>query len=226
MTTMPPHTPALIWIQQVDPNIVQYDHYLMVCAEYIEWLKACGVTDPFQDPASWVQPGDLQSFCNVVSKWPKRTAQGYSAPTLFSVLDGLRIQQNFTTRTFAAYMDFVWDKVANWMRSQRMDPDNPNETPEERAKRKNREGVAKHRLLKRLADPDTAPEIYHAQMAVQHAGAMRKWLRDVERIAKDTYDGAVASAKLAKLATISEAKEQVAQAELAASNAQAAIDNK
>lgn len=217
---------SVAWLQTADHNIVQWEHFLQCLVDHAEYLRASGVPEEhIQDPNRFAEPGDLQSFHNVVMWWPQDAPATHRCPTLHDLLLNLQIHGD-TPRSFTHALDWHVDRVKLWLAGTRRDPENPNESKAERDARLNRERVARYRLRNATEsdDPDLNALVRAAKAAVESAAQGRKWLKGVEKQAKSDCDAAIAAAKLARADTVSKAIAAVEAAEVQAHAAQSALD--
>ena len=218
---------SVAWLQTADHNVVKWEHFIQCLVDHAQYLRASGVSDEhIQDPYTFAQPGDLQSFHNVVIWWPTDAPATHRCPTLYDMLQGLANISGGTAFTFSATLDWYVDRIKQWLVANRRDPDKPNESKAEREARLNRERVARHRLrnMPGSDDPELDALIRAAKDAVENAAMGRKWLKGAESQAKIDCDAAIAAAKLARADTVSKARAAVAQAESQAHAAQNALD--
>jgi len=130
--------------------------------------------------------------------------------------------------TFLSTLENAKARIEPWLKLHKHSLDNPNETPEDKKKRLNREGVARFRAKNRVEpvdDPDLAALIKEAKLQASYVTEGRKWLRGVERSAKLAYDAAVGAAKVARAATVSNAEHELTMQITRADAAQALVDD-
>lgn len=217
------------WLQQ-EPNaahILNNQQFLECAQAHMEWLDAEALRAELPNPHNtipdaWLKDGDLQTFVDVVSWWPKN-AKGMPAPNLFSMILSIPMGQH---KTFIEHLEFLQERVRKWCKHNRIDPNNPNETATEKALRLNRERVARHRLrhMSDSDDPELQPLLTAAKTAELNASQGRKWLAGAIRQAKLECSKAIADAKALRESQIINHTAAVAAAELAAANAKAALD--
>jgi hypothetical protein len=215
------------WLQTTDDSTVRLEHYRMCLIDYAEWLRANGVPDDhIADPHTFVADGDLQLHSNVVSEWPKDAPATHRAPTLYTILMGLRIVDGSEQPRFFSILEWHVKRMREWLVGNRRDPDNPNETKEQREARLNRERVARHRLRHAAGsdDPELNRLLQVAKAAVDNVTAGRKWIKGAERQAKADMDAAIAAAKAARAATVSSYQQALQLAEQQAHAAQEAVE--
>lgn len=223
-----PTPPSVAWLQTAPFDEVTYDLFLQVCRDYAQYQLACGVSaDRIMNPEQFVKPGDLQTLANVVSWWPKSAPATIPAPTLPRLLPAMVRTEHGNDVTFVEMLNLMRARLGPWMAANKVNPNDPNESREEREKRLNRERVARHRV-RHAEEPEDDPElaalVRDAKLQSEYVTQGRKWLRDVERHAKHTYDAAVAQAKLARTATVSDAEAQLAAQIQRAEDAKALVD--
>jgi len=202
MTWTPPLAapPSYIWLEKADPEAVTYALFLIVCNEWIDWQRALGVTDQFYNPVEWVRDGDLQTFSNVVTWWPKSGLPTHlHAPTLAGMVTVLR--QGGTGRTpresFAEHLQARVDTVKAHVRAKGGDTENPNETSEERARRKNRERQAKFLIAHRPGSDDPAHNALIEDAKLQ-ASTLTEWKAYLRKYVKEQKLECAAAERAAK----------------------------
>lgn len=200
----------------------------MCLVDYAEWLRATGVPDDMiADPHNFVGAGDLQFHANVVSTWPKDAPATHRVPTLFTILMQIKLTETGPLMVrFRDILDWYCKRMHDWLVGNRRDPNNPNETKEEREARLNRERVARHRLRHAGGSDDFELNrlLQLAKAAVDNAAAGRKWIKGAERQAKADMDAAIAAAKATRAATVSSYQQALQLAEQQAHAAQEAVD--
>lgn len=222
-----PKEPGCIpYLRTADPETVRFEWFAQACYEYVNYERAMGTTDYIQPFDSFVQPGDLQHFCNVVSWWPKNTHPSYRAPTLADMLSYLRSPSPDHSVTFAQALEARKEKVMGWMRAQRMDPENPNETAEERKRRMTRERQRAFKLRNAEGSDDPALHtlIMKAKQEAETLSKARAWLKGELAEAKGAEAAAIAAAKAARAKRVSDAEKWVAGQEQIMLTAKAAVD--
>jgi len=220
--------PSIAWLRTADSETVQWVHFIQCVQDQRDYLLASGVpAEQIANPSTWVEPGDLQAFSNVVSWWPKDAPASHRCPTLYDMLHALRTLEGSHPRSFGHELDRYVHRAKEWMLANKRNPDNPNETREEREARLNRERVARHRLRNSPGsdDPDLDALLKAAKAADHNAVEGRKWLKGEIQRAKSDMDAAIAQAKLDRAERVQRAEEAVAQAELQARSARDAVDN-
>lgn len=231
MTThLPPPQPASFdYMRTCDPNEVRVDWFRAACAEWLYWQNQCGVTDRMQRIDDYFKEGDLQTFCNVVSWWPKNAPANLRVPTLADMITYLRIYDNHPNAvgaTFAQALEARVERVKSWMSTKRMDPDNPNETKEERAKRMNRERQRAWQL--RHSEGSEDPELNALLKAARHESEQfsqaKAWMKGEIAAAKRAEQAAVLAAKEARSERVSAAEIAVAGQEKRMLDAKAVVD--
>jgi len=229
-TPPPPEPASYIWLKDADHNVVSYELFIIICYEWIAWNRSIGVTDPMLIPEQWVQPGDLQNFANVVSWWPRVNVPiKLSIPTLSGMLHDLRFGagERATVTTFAQRLDAFVRKAESAIVIKGGDPKNPNETPEERAKRKNREKQARWRLRNTASSEDPAENAL-IETLKSEAAKLAEWkayLRHYVKEQKLVCDSAVRVAKQARDNNISAAEKAIVDQEARMVAAKDALSN-
>lgn len=217
------------WLQTADYNFVTHEHFVQCCQDYCEWLRASGV--PENQIHTWVNgfvfPGDLQTYANVVSWWPKNAPASYAPPTLFTIMQDLRLQPDGPQTKFVESLDWYVERVKEWIRVQRMSMDNPNEDKEERERRLNRERVARHRIkhMPGSDDPEEQALISEAKAAQDSLSEGRKWIKSYERETIALMKVEIAECKKRQAQKVMDAQSHIAQAERRVEAARAALDS-
>ena len=238
MTWTPPQAaPAsYAWLEKATPeqeDTLTYGQFLQICYEWIDWQRALGVTDEMLDPASWVRDGDLQSFSNVVSWWPKTGVPVHMhAPTLASMVTALRVLPPSgaglaRTSSFSELLAWRVETVKAHVRLKGGDTENPNETSEERARRKNRERQAKWQLEHRAGSDDPALNALIEDAKLQ-AKALTDWKAYLRKYVKDqklVCDAAVRAARQARDDNIRNAEQAIVDQEIRMLEAKDAVSN-
>jgi hypothetical protein len=193
---------------------VRYEWFRQACLDYQQYQQDCGAPYEHMNDVDWyVQPGDLQTFVNVVSWWPKHAPKGFQAPYLYKMM--LECVSP-GARTFVQVLDDAKERLRPWMEAKRVSFDNPNESREEKKKRLNREGVARYRA-NHAPEPSDDPELAELMRACKAAqdnvAKGRAYVKGVERDAKAVYDAAVLAAKVARADTVSAAQAHLLIAE-------------
>lgn len=232
MTWTPPQAaPASYqWLERADPNAVTYELFLVICNEWVEWQRSMGVQDRLRDPAIWVQPGDLQTFVNVVIWWPKTGVPTHlHCPTLAGMVTALREVPGgkSPTHSFIAQLEWRVNAVKGHVRDKGGDADNPNETSAERAARKNRERQERWRI-KHAPGSDDPVENALIEVAKAEASKLTEWKTYLRTYVKDqrlACDAAVRNAKQARDDNISAAEKAIADQEIRMLAAKDAVNN-
>lgn len=217
---------SVAWLQTTDDSTVKWEHYQQCLLDHANYLLASGVPqDQIVNPYKFAQPGDLQTLQNVVSWWPKDAPATHRAPTLYMLLQSLRIMDGQPT-TFDAQLQWYVARVKAWMLESKRDPDNPNETKEERNARLNRERVARHRLRHAAGSDDPVEHdlIQRAKAAEESASQGRKWLKGAIQQEKVQCTADIAARKLQRDSTIASYTQAVADAEKQAADAKRVLD--
>lgn len=223
-----PTPPSVNWLEHAPTDAVTYDLFLQVCDHWVAWQRALGVTDHMQEPRAWCNPGDLQTFSNVVNWWPTGGVPTHlRAPTLVAMLNGLRVLPQGLTESFAEHLDRRKALVAGHIAAKGGDTANPNETADERAARKNRERQARWQLKHAAASADPVKnELIEA--ARSEANKLSEWkatLRTYTKEQKLACDAAVRAAKQARDDNISTGERAVAEQEVRMLAAKEALSN-
>lgn len=219
------HPDSYQWLSQQDPDTIEYLVVMQCAHNYVQFFADQGFAT--QDPARFLQPGDLQTFSNVVRDWPAMEGAPRK-PNIADIMLSLRIIDPTNVRTFAQDLDFLWQRCRAWLADKNYDPDNPNETPKERQNRLAAARMRKYRgkLNERnINDPEEMALVRKLREAQDNAKACRKYVRDQEAAAKTAYDAAVAQAKLARSATVSAAQAWVPQVDQAVVDAERALES-
>jgi hypothetical protein len=214
------------WLMSADDSTVKWEHYQQCLVDHANYLLASGVPqDQIVNPYTFAQPGDLQTLSNVVSWWPVDAPATHRVPTLYMLLQCLRIMDGRPT-TFDAQLEWYVARVTAWMLENRRDPDNPNETKAEREARLNRERVARHRLRNAAGSDDPVEHdlIQRAKAAEESASQGRKWLKGAIQQEKVQCTTDISARKAQRDATIAAYTQAVADAERQAAEAKAVLD--
>lgn len=210
------------YMQTADVNDVKYEWFILACHEYIAWQRACGVVFEPQVPEQFCKPGDLQTLANVVNWWPKNAPPRLRAPTLGSFMDDLKTGQH----TFESRLGWYVVRIKEWITEQGGNVDNPNETAEERAKRKNRERQRAWQL--RHAEGSDDPELHALIQAAKHEAEQlslaKAWLKGHLAELRSTEQAAIAAAKAARANGVSAAEAAVADQQKRMLDAKALVD--
>lgn len=221
MTWTPPLAapPSYIWLQDADHSLVTYPFFLTICNEWIEWQRALGVDSEFHEPESWVQGGDLQTFANVVSWWPKTGIPVHlSVPTLAGMVMGLRKGGVGRSQgeSFAQNLQLRVDIVKAHIRAKGGDAENPNETAEDRYKRKNRERQARWQLNNRPGsdDPEHNALIEAAKLEAKKLTEWKAYLRKYVKEQKLLMDATIRAARQTRDDNIKAAEQAISEQEI------------
>lgn len=226
MTFVPPktHPDSYHWLSSQDPNLIRVEDFVACAHDYAKFYSELG--QQVQPVDRFIQPGDLQTLSNVVSDWP--TMEGAPRkPTMAELLVSIRLVDPSNARTFAQELDFWWQRCRQWLADKNYDPDNPNETPKERA---NRLAAARMRKYRgRIAevdiqDPDEMALVRALRAAQENHKAGKAWVRGQEDAAKHAYDAAIGAAKLARSQTVSNAQSHLKVAADMVVEAERALD--
>lgn len=192
-------------------DVVRYEWLIAAAHEYIAWKRSAGVQGEAQAPEQWVQPGDLQTLANVVSWWPQDAPPRYRAPSFAVLMDDLFIRDG-EIWSFRQRLEWFVARVREWLRVEGGNPDNPNETREERTKRKNRERQAAWQARNRRGsdDPEHDALIQAARHEAEQLRQAKAWLKGEIAAAKGAEQAAIAAAKGARAARITAAEAAVA----------------
>lgn len=216
------------WLQTANPLHVKEIEFWHCCTDFVAHNIASGIPeDQFQDPAKFFKPGDLQHYCNVQSVW-SQDARAPRLPGLDMLLTSLRVLPDTKPMTFAESVDFFYERLRQWARDNKHDPDNLNESKEERERRLARERMRRMRAKVAdtdITDPGEMDLVRALRAAKENAKAGRAWLREQETAAKHAYDAAVAQAKLHRTQTVSACQQHISSADQAVVDAQRALDN-
>lgn len=219
--------PSCAWLQTANSESVRWEHFIQCVVDYAAWLRASGMDAiHIYEPAQWVNPGDLQSYSDVVSWWPADAPASHAAPSLFTLLQHLRIAEGSAGETFNQALQWHVARVRAWLAANRRDPENPNESKAERDARLNRERVARHRLRHMAGsdDPEEHALIERAKTAEANASAGRKWLKGTIQQEKLQCTTDIAARKLHRDNTIAAYTQAVADAEKQAMDAKTVLD--
>lgn len=216
--------PAYAWLTNVDPAVVTEAQYYSALRNYIDHAIAQGVPDDqFLDEHKYFKPGDLQLYESVRSSWSP-VPKARHCPTLADMLQGVRIVG--APLSFEASLKAQYGRFREWCAKAGKDPDNLDETPDERAKRKSRERMRRKRSRDAETDCQDESEVAllrAVRAAKENAKAGNTWFKGVEATAKTAYDAAVDRAKLARTQTVSAARVHVIAADTAVSEAERAL---
>lgn len=224
---------SVAWLQTADPNVVREEHFIQCMTDYIAWQRASGVPEEygFTDPHAFIEYGALQEYMNVVSWWPK-APNAPRLPTLYQMMVESKFlyadaeKDSINVPCLKFLVDDAVADIRKWLEDNGGNPDDPNETKEERAARLNRARVAKHRALHASEftdDPELNNMIIAMKNAERNAAAGRKWLKGEIKAAKTDMDAAIAKAKLDRADRVQRAEQAVALAESQAAGAREAI---
>lgn len=226
-----PYPPEVLYLQKPEAaHVLTYEQFLHCARTHVLWLNAeaerAGLPNlGHQRLEEWVKPGDLQTFVDVVKWWPKPSPQ-FPAPTLYDMVASIRPHDSFEATTFIDYLDLRVERVREWCRRNRINPDNPNESKSEREARLNRERVARHRLRHAPGsdDPEEQALIERAKAAEENASQGRKWLKGAIQQEKLNCAKDIQARKAQRDKTIVGYEKAVADAEQAALDAKAVLD--
>jgi len=229
MQLPPPPPPEMEMLRTTDPDLIAFPYLLQACYAYGHHQIACGV-DPaqLQNPVEFVTEDDLIRFVNVVSKWPKVVPDRMlQRPTLELMVMDLKVAPNQRAWTFGERLDWLYGNILRWMEANKVDPDNPNETPAERKARLNRERVRAHRqrtMQGKCDDPEEERLTEQVRQAALSLQAGRSWIKKEEAEAKQVREAAIEAAKAACATRISAGRAAVANAQYVLGQAQSALD--
>lgn len=216
------------WLMSVDPAIVKEIEFWHCCTDYVAHNIKAGIpAQDFQDPAQFFKQGDLQLYDNVRNAW-SNDPKAPRLPGLADMLTSLRVLPGGKPQTFAQSLDFFHERLRSWARANNHDPDNLNETKEERNRRLSRERMRKKRAKDSevdVTDPGEMDLLRAVREAKENLKAGKAWVRGQEEAAKLAYDAAVAQAKLARSATVSSAHAWVDQASRKVDEAERALES-
>lgn len=229
--TFIPVPASCAWLQTADPNTVRYEHFLQCCADYIAWQRACGVSEYAitLTPEQYADPGDLQSYVdNVVNWWPKDAPASCHMPSLYQIMTEIVDHHGHGARHMSCVIADHMETVRAWMIGAGKDPSNPNETPEEKAARKNRERVARWRV--RHSNTNTDDHTLNAlRLAAKRADANaaqgKQWLKGEIQQAKLDMEAAITQSKLERTQRVACAEAAVQEAQEAARRAKQALES-
>lgn len=226
--TPPPAAPASFeYMRNANADAVRLEWFVQACIEWVQWQYSTGAQFEVQPLDQFIRDGDLQTFSNVVSWWPKNAPVSHRVPNLADMITYVRVPDYPNpTRTFAEALGERVERVKGWMRTQRMDADNPNETREERAKRMNRERQRNFKLrhAENVDDPDLQALVLAAKNEADQLQAARTWAKNYVGVVRNKYDSAVAQAKLDKTASLDWAAQWLATQEQRVQDAKHAVD--
>lgn len=216
------------WLMTADPLHVKEVEFWHCCTDYVAHNIAAGIpADQFQDPAKFFKPGDLQHYATVQQSWSP-DAKAPRLPGLDMLLTSLRVFPDSKVQTFAEAVTFHYERLRQWARDHKHDPDNLNESKEDRERRLARERMRRMRSKVSetdITDPGEMDLVRALKAAKENARAGRAWLKEQEMAAKHAYDAAVAQAKLHRTQTVSACQQHISAADLAVVEAQKALDN-
>jgi hypothetical protein len=112
------------------------------------------------DVATFWQPGDFENWQLAKQGWPHNAPAMLKLPNLVLAVRGIGVSKGTPTYTFRQLMEMRWKRVCEWMVQNKIDPAHPNETAQERALRKAREGMAR----KRARDSEKTPPEERAKL--------------------------------------------------------------
>jgi hypothetical protein len=218
---------SVAWLQSADDNTVQWQHYQQCLLDHANYLLASGVpVEQIHNPYTFAEPGDLQTLQNVVSDWPRDAPANQRAPTLYMLLQGMHIQGGVSAGNFNDQLEWYINRNTQWLIDNRRDPNNPNETREERNARLNRERVARHRLRHAAGSDDPVEHdlIQRAKAAEESASQGRKWLKGAIQQEKVQCTADIAARKAQRDKTIESYTQAVVDAERQAADAKRVLD--
>lgn len=199
------------YMMTASADVVRYEWLIQAAHEYIAWKRSAGITLDAQVPEQWVQPGDLQTLSNVVSWWPADAPPRYRAPSFAVLMDDLFIKDG-EIWSFTQRLEWFVVRVREWVRTEGGNPENPNESREDRARRKNRERQAAYQARNRRGsdDPEHDALIQRARHEAEQLRQAKAWLKGEIAAAKGAEQAAIAAAKGARAERISAAEAAVA----------------
>ena len=215
------------YMETADVEQVRHEWFITACYEWITWQRAAGVTDEFLVPEQYAQEGDLQTLATVVSWWPKNAPARYRAPSLAAFIQDLRVRGDAGCSSMAMRIDYYVNRVREHIQREGGDPQNPNETKEERAKRKNRERQKRFQLAH--AESNSDDPVLDGLVATMRAEAQsltqgKAWLKRELAQAKAAEQAAIAHARAARAERVSAAEAAVAAQEQRMLDAKAVVD--
>lgn len=231
MTWTPPapSPQSFQWLMTADHNEVTPELFLIICKDWITWQREMGVTDQMQSPTEFFnQYSDLQNFANVVSWWPKSGVPVImQAPTLAGMVSGLRVFPEDDPQTFAEILESRVERVKAFILSKGGNVENPNETAEERARRKNRERQQRYQLrhAKSSGDPELDALVQAAKAEADKLTEWKAYLRKYVKEQKLACDSAIRAAKQLRDDNISDAERAISEQEARMRKAKEALDN-
>ena len=100
------------------------------------------------------QPGDLDKFRALRDWWPHDAPPALGRPFLGVLCRGVALHASLgAPRPFGQELEHMWRRACAWLETEDRDLTHPNETREERRRRKGREAVARHRARAASGDP-------------------------------------------------------------------------
>lgn len=216
------------WLMETNPLHVKEVEFWHCCTDYVAHNVKAGIpASDFQDPAQFFKQGDLQHYANVQSAWSP-DPKAPRLPGLADMLTSLRVLPGSEPRTFAQAIDFHHDRLRDWARKNKHDPDNLNETKEERERRLARDRMRRKRAKDAdvdITDPGEMELVRALRAAKENLKAGKSWLRSQESAAKLAYDAAVEQAKLHRAQTVSACQQHVSAAEQKVLDAERALSS-
>lgn len=100
---------------------------------------------PTLDHAEFLAEGDLTSFRQLLAWWPTDHPRNLPPPGLGELCDRVVGNPVFPPVPFGDLLTRRWRECCAWLAENDRNLDDPNETREERRRRKGREAVARHR---------------------------------------------------------------------------------
>jgi hypothetical protein len=134
-------------------------------------------------------PDTLASYLAAAAWWPLDAPPRFAMPSLRQMCMGIATPVGTHAQTADELLLSVAQRCAQWLESEGRDVQRPNETPEERRRRKAREGMSRHRAAVR-GDEGAAARVRELHAAYIAACQRRK-------AAAAAHDDEVAAAKAA-----------------------------
>lgn len=225
---LPPAPPYEVdTITSHEPDLIPFEFFKKACYAWGHWQIAMGTPmEQLQNPETFVTEADYDCFLNVVNNWPRAAAM--RPPTLLLMVNDLRTMPGATATSFAQRLDEQHERILDWMTNNGVDPTNPNESREERAKRKNRENVARYRQRHsqpKSDDPEEVRLVEALRTAAQNVQLGKAWLRERERDHKAKRDVAITEARSACAKAILEDTAHLTEAEKKVVDAQTMLNS-
>ncbi len=124
---------------------------LQYLAERSEWgVQTAGTVMPVAD--FW-RAEDLAHYHAAAAWWPRNAPKQLMRPYLGLLCNRIVTHPPLTPVTFYQELVFQSQRASAWVESEGGNAANPNETPDERKRRKGREAVARHRAVANSPDP-------------------------------------------------------------------------